>query len=93
MTVEKYAGEISFVCDDCHNERESFSGEEGLTFQGAWARLKEDGWRTKKNPHDGTWEHFGPACVRAFAADPDQQAEREQKRWRDRVEGGVGESQ
>lgn len=87
MSIEKFAGAITFVCDDCMNEREEFSGEEGLTFQGAWARLKEDGWRTKKNEHDGVWEHFGPNCVRAFAAD--SAAEAAAERWRRRVEAGI----
>lgn len=87
MTIEKFRGEITFICDDCVDERESFSGEEGLTFQGAWERLKEDGWRTRKNEHDGVWEHFGPRCVRAFAAD--NAAEKSADRWRRRVDSGL----
>ena len=87
MTVEKFKNEITYVCDDCNNESESFSGEEGLTFEGAWSRLKEDGWRCKKNEHDNVWEHFGPNCVRAFSAD--SAAEKAAARWRARVEGGI----
>lgn len=67
--IEKYAGKITFVCDDCGAERESFDAGDGLTFEGAWARLKEDGWRGAKSGNDGTFEHFGPNCVRSFAAD------------------------
>lgn len=67
--IEKFGGKITFICDDCGDERESFDAGDGLTFKGAWARLKEDGWRTAKNLNDGVFEHFGPNCVRAFAAD------------------------
>lgn len=67
--IEKHQGRITFICDDCGEERDSFDEGDGLTFGGAWARLKEDGWRGAKNANDGVFEHFGPNCVRAFVAD------------------------
>ena len=69
MTLEKYKGRTSFNCDDC-GARDEVAPEEGRTFEEAWNALKADGWRAKKNAHDGVFEHFCPGCVAAFRKGP-----------------------
>lgn len=64
MTLEKYAGKTTFNCDEC-GARDEIAPEDGKTFQEAWTALKADGWRAKKNPHDGVFEHFCAGCASA----------------------------
>lgn len=65
MTLEKYAGKTAFVCDECY-ARDEVAPEDGKTFEEAWNALKADGWRAKKNDHDGVFEHFCAGCAAAF---------------------------
>ena len=69
MTLEKFAGEITFHCDDCETASEKFDAADNLTFQEAIARLKGEGWRLRRNDRDDEWEHVCPACAAAAAVD------------------------
>ena len=87
MTLEKYAGKTTFNCDEC-GARDEVAPEEGRTFDEAWAALKADGWRAKKNPHDRVFEHFCSGCVAAFRKGPRDEDGAAAARAHERASGG-----
>lgn len=55
-TTRERGGETGWTCDDCGEQE--YSGT--LSFQEAWAKLKEDGWTARKVADE--WLHRCPEC-------------------------------
>lgn len=57
MTIERYAGQISFICDDCEYESPSHDADD---FDLLRIENRAAGWKTVKE--DGQWCHYCPDC-------------------------------
>ena len=57
MTVERYRGDIFFVCDECGDELDAYTSD----FNEALEVLKMNGWEYVRG-QDGEYEHYCPTC-------------------------------
>lgn len=60
-------GDLAIECDECG---EISDGHDPNNYQGAWAMLKEQGWRAfRKDNGLGPWQNTCPDCVKAWVRD------------------------